>query len=165
MSVVAVNTYTQSVTYVSDQMLRSLKTIVTKSGLSAQKLGNEWASIDLALRTWLGSRDLEGVVLEVLHPTTGSLVTRWDATINYGYSGEGEMWADTDALRYAIAKAGAVASTCDYRVVLQTKVHRPDVPGWSPTTFRSTAGFVRHSVGTTIGTHAIGSDFGYWRPL
>ena len=74
------------------------------------------------------------------------------------------MWADTDALRYAIAKAGTVAASCDYRVLLQTKANRPDVPGWSPATFRSTDGFVRHSVGTTIGTHAIGSDFGYWRP-
>ncbi|OZC01142.1 HORMA domain containing protein [Rubricoccus marinus] len=165
MSVVAVNTFTHSVTYVSDQMLRSLKTIVVRSGLSAAKLGREWESIDLALRTWLGTRDLERVVLEVLHPTTGALVTRWDATLTYSYDGEGEMWADTDALRFAIAKAGAVASTCDYRVLLHTKSGRPDVAGWSPTTYTSTDGFVRHSVGTTIGTHAIGSDFAYWRPL
>lgn len=163
MSAVSVNTYTHSVTYVSDQMIRSLKTIVAGSGLSPQKLITEWTSIDLALRTWLGTRDLQGVVLEVFHPTTGALVTRWDATINYGYSGDGEMWADTDVLRFAIAKAGVVASSCDYRVVLETASGRPDVPGWSPTTFRSTDGFVRHSVGTAIGAHAIGSDFGYWR--
>lgn len=164
MSIVAVNTYTHSVTYVSDQMLRSLKTIIVKSGLSAAKLSSEWDSIDRALRTWLGTRDLEGVVLEVFHPVTGRLVTRWDATISYSYSGDGEMWADTDALRFAIAKTGTVASTCDYRIILETKIGRPDVAGWSPTTLRSTDGFVRHSVGTTIGAHAIGSDFGYWRP-
>lgn len=163
MSVVAVNTYTHSVTYVSDQLIRSLKLIITHSGLNPAKLVGDWATIDLGLRTWLGSQDLEKLVLEVFDPRTDMLVGRWDAEIDYTYGdGDGTMWIDADAIRYAINKAGVIPTTCDYRVLAETKAGRPDVAGWTPASYRSTSGFARHSVGTTIGTHAIGSDFGYW---
>lgn len=164
MTVVAVNTFTHSVTYVSDQMLRSLKRIIMWSGLDPNKLISGWDSTDRALRTWLEGYYLKRVVLEIYDPKNGELVTRWDAVINYSYgTGDGEMWVDTDAIRHAIKKAGAIPSECDYCILLETASGAPDVPGWGSTTYRSTDGFVRHSVGTTIGTHAIGTDFGYWR--
>ncbi|MDN3512260.1 MAG: hypothetical protein NG784_13300 [Candidatus Jettenia sp.] len=54
-------------------------------------------------------------------------------------------------------------TSCDYRIILDTNPSCCNVPGWRPTTYRSTEGFVRQSVGTTIGTHAIGSQAKYWR--
>ena len=54
-------------------------------------------------------------------------------------------------------------SMCDYRVVVTNKDGAPSVSGWSSTTLRSTDGFVRQSIGTTIGASGLGSSTGYWR--
>ena len=82
----------------------------------------------------------------------------------YGYgNGDGSMWVDTDAVRFAIIKFGSIPANCQYRLITRTKAGRPDVPGMSSTTFLSTTGFVRQSLGTTIGTHAIGAQAEYWR--
>jgi hypothetical protein len=60
MTSVAVNTYTHSVTYVADNILKSLKDIVRLSGLDPSKLVDGWESNMLALRTWLDSGDCSG---------------------------------------------------------------------------------------------------------
>lgn len=164
MTTVSVNTYTHSVTYVSDNILKSVKDILRLSGLDPSKLADEWASTMQALRTWLEARDLERVVLEVFNPATGQLVLRWDIDIVYGWSsGDGSFWTDTDQLRYAILKAGVAPAQADYELILQTKPGRADVPGWSPTSYRSTAGMVRHSLGTTIEHSGLGGNAAYWR--
>jgi hypothetical protein len=161
---VGVNTYTYSVTYVTGEMMRSLKLIILLSGLSLDNLRNSWSSVERAINTWLGSRQLQKVTIEIYNPTTNALVTRWDFDINYSYSSadDGALWADPDAIRFAIAKAGAVASTCQY----EFKMLAPgggDIYGWGDGSYRSTAGFSQHSVGTTIGATVLGSDASYWR--
>lgn len=162
---VAVNTYTHTTTYITDKMMNSLKSIIVQSGLSPAKLTSNWKTIELGIRTWLGTRDLKSVTLEVYNPNTDALIGRWDFDImyDYGSDGAGGMWVDTDAIRYAIAKAGLWPSSCEYQVVTDTKPNRPDVAGWSRTTLRSTDGFVRHSIGTTIGAVGAGSGTAYWR--
>lgn len=96
-------------------------------------------------------------------PRTDALIGRWDFDIYFGASGDGDMWVNTDDIRYHIRKAGQWPSSCDYRVVVTTKPGRPHVGGWSGTTFRSTDGFVRQSLGTTIDGNGIGSGTAYWR--
>ena len=163
-SFVTVNTYTHSVTYVTDQMLRSLRLIIYWIGLDLNKIIEDWEVLERAIKTWLLSRDLEAVALEVFHPTSKELITRCDFNIDYGYgNGDGSMWVDTDAVRFAIIKFGSIPTNCQYRLITRTKAGRPDVPGMSSTTFLSTTGFVRQSLGTTIGTHAIGAQAEYWR--
>lgn len=162
-TLVAVNTYSHSVTFVTDKMLKSLRYIITSTGLDPNKFVSDWKSYELAVETWLTSRHLRTVVLEVISPG-GSLVTRCDFDINYTYgSGEGSMWADTDALKYAIAKFGTIPAFCTYSISLVNAPGRPDVVGWGPGTFLSTDGFIKQSLGTTIGTHAIGAQASYWR--
>lgn len=162
---VAVNTYSHTTTYITDKMLLSLLSIIRLSGLSPAKLADDWKTIELGIRTWLGTRDLRSVTLEVFNPLTNGLVGRWDFDIiyDYGSDGSGGMWTDTDAIKYAIAKAGVWPSQCDYRIVTDTNPNRPDVPGWSRTSYRSTDGFARHSIGTTIGAVGAGSGTAYWR--
>ena len=46
---------------------------------------------------------------------------------------------------------------------LITKPGRPDVDGWSRCTLRSTEGFVRHSLGSTIEHYGLGGTAAYWR--
>lgn len=162
-SMVSVNTYSHSVAYVTDQMLRSLRYIITWTGLDAKNFVDDWAVYERGVRTWLESGHLETVVLEITN-ATGGLATRWDFTVDYGYgSGDGTMWADTQALKYAIAKAGVQPSECRYKITLMNKAGRPDVAGWGPGSLLSTEGFVKQSLGTTIGTQAIGTQAAYYR--
>ena len=146
MTAVAVNTYTHSVNYVSDNVLKSLKDIILLSGLNPTKFVNDWSTYSLATRTWLGTGDLERVILEIHNPKTNALILRWDIDISYRWSaGDGSFWTDTDQLRYAIKKAGLAPSEASYDIVLKTKPGRPDVSGWRTCAFRSTDGMVRQS--------------------
>lgn len=162
-TVVMVNTYTHSVTYVADKLLMSLKDIIVASGLSPEKMAGEWVVLERGLRRWLETRDLTELVLEVFNPSTDRLVCRWDFTICYSFTGDGAFWVDTDDLKYHILKAGCWPSSCDYRIVASTKPGRADVSGWSSTTLRSTDGLVRQSIGTTVDGSGLSASAGYWR--
>jgi len=143
--------------------LHSLKYIITSTGLDPMKFVHDWAVYELGITTWLDSRHLEGLVLEV-RSALGSLVTRCDFTIDYSYgSGEGSMWVDTEALKYAIAKFGTIPHNCNYSVIVQTKAGRPSVAGWGPASLLPTTGFVKQSLGTTIGTSYLGAQASYYR--
>ena len=164
MSSVAVNTYTQSVTYVADNILRSMKDIIRLSGLDPTNLVDSWPSKMRALQTWLESRHLEMVVLEIFDPNTGALVGRWDIDIVYTMgSGDGAFWTDTEQIKYHVRKAGLSPSDAKYRLLLQNKPGRPDVDGWVPAQYRSTESFVRHSLGSTIEHNSLGGSAAYWR--
>lgn len=162
---VVVNTYTHSVTYVTDKMLMSLKEIIRCSGLSPEKFVNDWSVLQRGISTWLNSRDLEKVILEVFNPKTDAFVGGWEFELCYGSSGDGGMWVNTDDIKYHILKAGLWPSACDYRIVLTTKRGRLDVAGWSGTTLRSTDGYVRQSLGTTIDGNGVKSGTAYWRAV
>ncbi|MCW5737306.1 MAG: HORMA domain containing protein [Enhydrobacter sp.] len=163
MTSVAVYSYTHSVTYVADNILKSFKDIIRLSGLDPTLLVEEWDSTMLALKTWLASGHLTCVVLEVYNPKTDALIGRWDVDVVYGAAGDGNFWTDTDQIKYHIRKAGLWPSEARYRLILQNKAGRPDVRGWNSTSFRSTDGFVRHSLGSTIEHNGLGGSAAYWR--
>ena len=164
MTSVAVNTYTHSVTYVADNILKSLKDIIRLSGLDPTNLVQTWSSKMRALETWLHSGHLETVVLEVFNPRTNALVGRWDIDVIYTTGlGDGGFWTDTEQIKYHVRKAGLAPRDAKYRLVLQNRAGRPDVDGWGPTQLRSTDGFVRHSLGSTIEHYGLGANAAYWR--
>jgi hypothetical protein len=78
MSVVSVNSYTHSVTYVADNILKSFKDIIRESGLSPSKFADNWDVNQRGIRSWLESGHLRRIVLEIFHPVTGALILRWD---------------------------------------------------------------------------------------
>lgn len=160
---VCVNTYTHSVTYVSDNVLRSLQDIVRMSGLSPEHL--PWASVNLALKTWINSGHLETVILEVYNPATAKLVARWDLEMEYGWTedGDGRFWVDTNQIKLAIKKAGVWPSDCLYEVLMVTKSGRPEVSGWGSRLLRSTAGLIKQSLGTTVEHCGLGAACSYYR--
>jgi hypothetical protein len=166
-TLVFVNTYTHSVTFVTDKMLISLKRIIFWIGLDPAKLTSDWGLLELGIRTWLDTKDLQTVVLEVYRPGSQTLVNRWDFGIEYGFGSgdDGTMWVDPEAIRNAIKKCGFDPAGCDYRIIAVTKPSRPDVVGWGLATLFSTDGFVRHSVGTTIGANPLGTRTAYWRKV
>jgi len=164
MSSVAVYSYTHSVTYVADNILKSLKDIIRLSGLNPANLVDNWSSTLEALQTWLESQHLERVVLEIFSPTTDKLIVRWDIDIVYSWStGDGSFWTDTDQLRYHILKAGVAPSQARYRLLMQNKEGRPDVSGWVLAQYRSTNGMVKQSLGSTIEHCGLSAAAGYWR--
>jgi hypothetical protein len=164
-SIVSVNTYTHSVTYVTDKMLGSLRTIITGIGLDPTKFTNNWQLYERGVKTWLESKHLKEAVLEITS-STGSFVTRCDFTIDYSYGGgDGAMWVDTDSIKFSIAKMGVIAKDCTYALKLSLGAGAAAVDGWSDCDFLSTAGFVKQSLGTTIGTNSIGAQAGYWRKV
>ena len=164
-TVVTVNTYTHSVTYVTNKLLLTLKEIINLSGLSPANLADQWDVLERGIKIWLESRHLAKIVLEVFNPKTDKLVGRWDLAIHYGYSGDSSFWVNTEEIRYHIKKAGLWPSECDYRVVVTTESGRPDVLGWSSTTLRSTDGFIKQSIGTTIDGSGLNVGTGYWRKV
>ena len=168
-TLVYVNTYTHSVTFVTDKMLTSLKRIIVWSGLDPAKLTGEehWRALERGVRTWLDSKHLEMLTLEVYRPGTTALINRWDFPIEYSYDSgdDGSMWVDPDAIRHAIKKCGFDPAGCDYRIIATTKHGRSDVAGWGPATLLSTNGFARHSVGTTIAANSLAAGTAYWRKL
>lgn len=164
MTTVTVNTYTHSVVYVADNILKSLKDVIRELGLDPANLVNGYESNMRAMRTWLASQDLRQVILEIFDPVTDALIGRWDLDIAYGWSADdGSFWTDTDQLKYAIRKAGVAPSTARYRLLMDNKPGRPDVDGWSSAAYRPTAGMVRQSLGSTIEHSGLGASAAYWR--
>jgi len=164
MTTVSVNTYTHSVVYVADNILKSLKDIIRLSELDPSNLADSWETNLRALRTWLETKDLERVVLEIFHPITDALIVRWDIDVVYSWSsGNGSFWTDTSQLKYHILKAGVAPKDARYELLMHTKPGRPDVPGWSRGSYRSTAGMVRQSLGSTVEHYGLGASAAYWR--
>lgn len=163
MTTVAVNTYAYSVTFMADNILKSFKDIIRMCGLNPSKLVADWELNMRGLKTWLGTGDLERVILEVYNPRTDKLIVRWDIDIVYNWSGDGSFWTDTEQLKYHIRKAGLAPSEATYDILLKNKPGRPDVSGFKRGSFRSTEGFVRHSLGSTIEHYGLGGNAAYWR--
>jgi hypothetical protein len=161
---VAVNTYTHSVTYVTDNILRSLQDIVRMSGLDPSKISDDWETLERGLRTWLDSQHLETIILEAYNPTTDALIGRWDIDITYGWNGDnGRFWVDTDQIKAAIKKTGVWPIAAKYRIVCSRKDGSAEVVGWSSTTLRSTSGMIKQSLGATIEHSGLGAGAGYYR--
>lgn len=164
---VRVNTNVYAATHVATNMLRGLRQIIRDSGLSTTRMINQWQVLERGVATWLGSGHLKALTLEVFDPRRhagADLVGRFDFTIDYNYygDGDGELWLDSDTVAYAIQKNGSYASDCDYRFVADTVSGRAPVAGWQDTTLRSTVGFTRHAVGTTIGGGSLGAGLTYY---
>lgn len=167
---VRVNTTTYATTHVATNMLKSIRQIVREAGLDTAHLNRNWAVLENGVATWLRSGHLQSLVLEVFDPTiaTGKdLVGRFDFAIDYGYYGEGdgELWLDPDTVSYVVRKNGSYPSRCNYRLVADTLPGEPAVPGWSDATFRSTAGFARHTVGAAVGGGSLGATLAYYRKI
>src|SRR6185295_7523134 len=97
MSNVTVNTYTHSVVYVADNILKSLKDIIRLSGLDPANLVGDWAVLLRGISTWIESRHLETVTLEIFDPKTDALIKRWDIAVVYTWDiSAGTFWTDTD---------------------------------------------------------------------
>lgn len=164
MTTVITYSRTNSVTYVADNILKSLKDTIRLSGLDPANFVDDLASYMLAVKTWLESEHLKKVILDIYDPKNDDLIMRWDMDVQYSWSaGDGNFWTDTDMLKNAIRKAGVAPCHAKYEIRLRTRPGRPYVPGWSKCDSRSTAGMVRQSLGSTIEHNGLAAAAAYWR--
>ncbi|MGO9791255.1 MAG: HORMA domain containing protein [Solirubrobacteraceae bacterium] len=160
-----VNTYAYSVTHLSDNMLRGLQELIRELGLSPKKFADDWKSSDLAISTWLSSRHLNKLALEIYDPSKPSkaiLVPEFDIVYGSDADEDGSFWVDSDALRYEILKAGVLPSQCTYSLVCFNKPGRPEVDGWGAVDSRSREGMTRYVAGRTIGAPGLSANSAYW---
>ena len=162
---VRVNTAVYAATHVATNLLRSIRQLVRETGMDTPQLTGQWQTIERGVATWLRGGHLRMMVLEVFDPVSDQLIGRFDFAIDYGYyaSGDGDLWLDSQAVGHVVRKAGYRTSDCDYRIVVDTAPGAAEVIGWSSTEFRSTAGFSRHSIGTTVGGGSLGASLSYYR--
>jgi hypothetical protein len=165
MTSVGVYSYSNSVTYVADNILKSFKDIIRLSGLDPANLVSDWTVLIRGLTTWLTSEHLERVSLEVFNQSNDALIGRWDIDVVYGVAGDGNFWTDTEQIKYHIRKAGLWPNQASYRLILKNKEGRPAVDGWSAAEYRYTEGFVRQSLGSTIEHNGLGGSAAYWRKV
>jgi hypothetical protein len=162
-TVVRVNTYTQSVTHLTDSIVAVIQAIITELGLSPRYLHDNWDSLEAGLTTWLSERTLKSATLEVFQPGN-VLVARVDLQISYGsfLDNERQFYSDLASAKLAARKLGTVASSCRYRIVVSWGGWHTPVAGWSSTTLLSTDGLRRRAVGDLIGSPGIRSDLAIW---
>jgi hypothetical protein len=163
-TVVSVRSYTHAITHVTNNVMRSLKNVISLSGLDPAKFTGDWVVVERGLQVWIESGHLQTITLEIFNSRTDAPLGFWDVGISYSYtSGDGAFWTDTDAIRYAVQKAGVHPSTADYRVIVTNSPGRPDVPGWSATAGRSRDGFIVQHIGTTVEASGLSGSLAYYR--
>lgn len=155
---------THSVTFLSDNLLNTLREVIRENGLSPEKLMQDRDTIARGMRTWLFSGHLTNVIVEFFRPGASAADARWEFPVGYSGSGvDDDMWLDKNYLRQLIAKAKRPALDCSYRVVLCTSAGAANVDGFSDCTLRSTGQLVSRSAGTVIATGHITAGVTYWK--
>jgi len=92
---------TQSVTYVADNILKSLKDIIRLSGMDPSNFVSDAAVNMRGIKTWLETGDLEKIMLDIYNPSTDALLFRWEIDVSYGWSsGDGSFYTDTEQLKF-----------------------------------------------------------------
>jgi len=155
---------THSIAFLSDNLRNSLRDVIRENGISPVKLMQDWAIVELGIRTWLESEHLTNIVVEFFRPGAMSASARWEFPVGYTGSGiDDDMWLDKNYLRQLIAKSKRPSSDCSYRIVLCTKPGAARVEGFSDCTFLSTDQLVARQGGTVIATGHMTASVTYWR--
>jgi hypothetical protein len=161
---VSAYSYTHSVTYVAENILKGFREIIRLTGLDPAKFVDDWEVSHRGISTWMQSGHLKMVALEIIDPRTNTLVFKWEMEISYTWSsGDGSFWADIDQLRYHMRKVGLAPSDASYRLLVTRHPGWAAVDGWSSATAYSTAGMTRQSAGSTIEHNGLGAGSAYWR--
>ena len=156
--------YTHSVTYVTDNMLRSMKGIIIASGLNPDKFMNLWGVVSRGVETWLRDGDLTMMTLEIYNPNDNRLIRRWDIDVCYSDSGgDGSFWFDPDQISRTIIKSGIPPRDVRYDILISTRPGSRVIDGWYSVPNRPTDHLTRQNLGRTIEANGLGARMSVWR--
>ena len=164
---VGVNTWSHTYNYVVNNTVTFLVRFTNMRGLDSQKLVQMKDSLEDAIYTWLASRHLERVVIEVYEPGSDKATERFDLAYDLknpeGMSQdeirraqEKDFEAYHDQILQQVKDIEAPPDECTYRVLVGLKPTNsngeepPDVEGWFSTTARSTDHLDRNDLGDAI---------------
>lgn len=166
MNQVATFTYAYSVAYVADNMLRSMKQIVTAIGLNPNKLLNLWETYSHGIEMWLADGDMRSITLEIYNPVTNILIQRWDTDVCYSKrDGDGSfIWTDTDQIARAIEDAGVCPIDAEYSIYVGIRIGARVLNNWCSVEERSAEKMERKSLGSNIEAKGLGTNLSHLRP-
>src|SRR5438132_9182267 len=86
---------THSITFMSDNLLNTLRDVIRENGLSPEKLMNDREILARGINTWLHSGHLTDVVVEFYKPGATTAEARWEFPVAYTGSGvDDDIWLD-----------------------------------------------------------------------
>ena len=163
---IGVNIAVYPITYVSNEILNSLIRIVDKRGLGLDYINHNKTTIADGLFTWLGTRHLEKVVLEVYDSGRDGVLERYDMSFEYSSvvpsTSDSVFETNLKKLEEFLEKLPSLPLDANYRVVVVLGDGAPDVPGWSPTSLRSVDHLKNQKLGGFIRADYIGAAMEYW---
>lgn len=173
-----VSTWTTALTYATNQTISLLMKYANQRGLDTNYLTRNRDVLEDGLYTWLCSRHLDEVYLEVYNPNTDTVEERLDI----GFQHEDPSIADNETARKLqekefealhssileqVRRSEAPPDGCRYRVVVSFRETEegedpPDVDGWSPTSLRSVDHLTKEDLGGWLDTGAVEGDAALW---
>lgn len=163
---VGVNVAVYPITYVSNEVLNFLIRIVDRRGLDLGYINRNKNIISDGLFSWLSTRHLEKLILEIYDTGKNRVVERFD--MNFEYSAVVPSTQDSifetnlRKLEDFLENLPSLHSNLAYRIVAVVGPGAPEVPGWSPTKLRSVDHLGNQNLGGMIKADYIGVAMEYW---
>lgn len=160
-------TYAYSVAYVTDNMLKSMKQVVTAIGLDPNKFLNLWETYSQGIEMWLADGDMKSMTLEVYNPIANTLIRRWDMDVRYSdLDGDGSFfWSDTDRIARAIEDAGVSPIDAEYGILVGVRQGSRVINNWRSVQERSIDHMIRQGLGKNSETNGLGTNLSYLQPV
>ena len=159
-------TYAYSVAYVTGNMLRSMRQIVTAIGLDPNKFLNLWETYSQGIGMWLADGDMRSMTLEIYNPVTNILIKRWIIDLRYSdLDGDGSFsWTDTDQIARVIESNGVCPIDAEYIICVGTRPGARVLNNWCSVQERSADHMARQGLGQNIEANELGTSLTYLRP-
>ena len=160
-------TYAYSVAYVTDNMLKSMKQVVSAIGLYPNKFLNLWETYSQGIEMWLADGDMRSMTLEVYNPIANTLIRRLDMDVRYSdLDGDGSFfWSDIDQIARAIEDAGVSPIDAEYGILVGIRHGSRVINNWRSVQERSIDHMVRQGLGKNSEAIGLGTNLSYLQPV
>lgn len=155
---------THTAAYVSDKIRTLIKRLISSYGLDPTALADAWVDwVERAARTWMESGHLTGFVIEFHSAGETVALGRWDFPVRYDGNGDADLWVDDEHFAATIAKTDRPPPGSQYRILLQNREGRPDVPGVGPASHYSIGNLTAREAGTVVATSDLMASARYYK--
>lgn len=163
---IGVNIAVYPVTYVSNEVLNFLIRIIDRRGLNLDYINVHKNTLVDGLFTWLSTRHLEKLILEIYDSSTDKVLERFDMCFEYSAvvptTSDSIFESNLKKLEDFLEKLPKLSSNSNYRVIVILSEGAPEVPGWSPTSLRPVDHLKNLKLGGLIKADYIGVAMEYW---